>query len=84
MSETSTVVELTLVSVPLTNKLPFIVTLEPVSSIAVSVSSLKSTNSSTLLSFDDVYVFNADLTEPLSVSKEPTCPSNVDRSLSIK
>ena len=64
--------ELTLVSVPLTNKLPFIVTFEPVSSIAVSVSSLKSTNSSTLLSFDDVYVFNVDLTDPLSVSKDPT------------
>ena len=76
--------ELTLVSVPFTNKLPFIVTLEPVSSIAVSVSSLKPTNSSTLLSFDDVYVFNADLTDPLSISNEPTCPSNVFKSLSIK
>ena len=84
LSETSTVVELTLVSVPLTNKLPFIVTLEPVSSIAVSISSLKSTKSPTFMSFDDVYVFNADLTEPLSVSKELTCPSNVDKSLSIK
>ena len=59
LSETSTVVELTLVSVPLTNKLPLIVTLEPVSSIPVSIVVL-----------NDSSVFNLVLCEPLVVSKE--------------
>ena len=37
-----------------------------------------------VVSLDDVYVFNVVLTDPLSVSKEETCPSNVVKSLSIK
>ena len=62
LSSRSTVVELTLVSVPLTNKLPLMVTFEPVNSKPPSTVVLCVFNVDILLSFDAVYVLKSDLT----------------------
>ena len=70
LSETSTVVESTLVSVPLTNRSPLIVTLEPVNSNPPPTVVSKDSKSLTLISLEDVYVFTVDLIDPLSVSNK--------------
>ena len=85
LSEISTVVELTLVSVPLTNKLPLIVTFEPVNStplltVVWNVSKLE------ILVLWDPLVTSNESTLPSksykSLTKEPVFVSNEDKRLS--